>query len=426
MPDGASKLSDAVPSDALKDAGQKLLSMLVQRAAEAATDRVAGLTDRLTDVGETGSGLKSAITGSRDDEDDEDRDPDSEDSGGGFFSGLKDKVTGLFGGGSDSGGGGGKGGKKLKVTQIVEDLDVGLPLRTTYDLWTQFGDFPSFMKKVESVDQVSDEKTQWKAQIFLSHREWEATILEQVPDSHIVWKSKGAKGHVDGAVSFTELGPNATRVLLVLEYFPQGLFERTGNIWRAQGRRARLEFKHFRRHAMATVLLHPDDVEGWRGEIHEGEVTRTHEEALEEEERQRAEEGAEEDADGLADEARADEYDGDDGAEDSADDSAEDAQDGEYDSGEDADYDESDEADEYEDDPTDDPAEDDEPSEEVDEYDDMDDAEDTDDADEYEDDADEDDEPADDAEYEEPEAEPAPRRRRSARRQPATAGGRSR
>jgi len=112
MPDGASKLSDAVPSDALKDAGQKLLSMLVQRAAEAATDRVAGLTDRLTDVGETGSGLKSAITGSRDDEDDEDgedRDPDSEDedSGGGFFSGLKDKVTGLFGGGSDSGGGGG-------------------------------------------------------------------------------------------------------------------------------------------------------------------------------------------------------------------------------------------------------------------------------------------------------------------------------
>ena len=67
-----------------------------------------------------------------------------------------------------------------------------------------------------------------------------------MPDSHIVWRSKGAKGHVDGAVTFPELGPNLTRVLLVLEYHPQGLFERTGNLWRAQGRRARLEFKHFR------------------------------------------------------------------------------------------------------------------------------------------------------------------------------------
>src|SRR5258708_21487911 len=167
---------------------------------------------------------------------------------------------------------------------MAETLDVGVALRTTYDLWTQFTDFSTFMKKVENVDQPSDEKTHWKAQVFLSHREWEATIIEQVPDSHIVWRSKGAKGHVDGAVSFTGLGPNLTRVTLVMEYFPQGLFERTGNLWRAQGRRARLEFKHFRRHAMTQALLHPDEIEGWRGEIHDSEVVKTNEEALEEEE----------------------------------------------------------------------------------------------------------------------------------------------
>src|SRR5258708_1941442 len=166
---------------------------------------------------------------------------------------------------------------------MAETLDVGVALRTTYDLWTQFTDFSTFMKKVENVDQPSDEKTHWKAQVFLSHREWEATIIEQVPDSHIVWRSKGAKGHVDGAVSFTGLGPNLTRVTLVMEYFPQGLFERTGNLWRAQGRRARLEFKHFRRHAMTQALLHPDEIEGWRGEIHDSEVVKTNEEALEEE-----------------------------------------------------------------------------------------------------------------------------------------------
>jgi hypothetical protein len=170
----------------------------------------------------------------------------------------------------------------------VEQLDVGLPVRVTYNLWTQFEDFPSYMKKVKSVEQADDEKVNWKAQVFWSNRTWEATILEQVPDSHIVWRSKGAKGHVNGAVSFTGLGPNLTRVLLVLEYYPQGLFERTGNIWRAQGRRARLEFKQFRRNAMTQAILHQEEIEGWRGEIRDSEVVRTHEEALREEEERAA------------------------------------------------------------------------------------------------------------------------------------------
>ncbi|MHA6630352.1 SRPBCC family protein [Pseudonocardia sichuanensis] len=286
------KLKDAVPTDALRDAGQRLLGLLVQRAAEAATERVTSLSDRLTGVAENGGeGLREALNpdgNRRDGDDDGDSSPGLLSRG---FGAVKDKVQEAFGGGGRGSGGGGK---KLKVTVISEDLDVGLPLRTTYDLWTQFADFPSFMKKVGSVEQASDEKLNWKAQVVWSHRTWEATIVEQVPDSHIVWRSKGAKGHVDGAVTFTGLGPNLTRVLLVLEYHPQGLFERTGNIWRAQGRRARLEFQHFRRHAMSNVLMHQDEVEGWRGEIHDSEVVKTHEEALEEE--QRAQEESEDEA----------------------------------------------------------------------------------------------------------------------------------
>jgi uncharacterized membrane protein len=193
------------------------------------------------------------------------------------MTGLKDKVKNMFGGG------GGKGRGRLKVTNIIEDVDVGVPVRVAYNQWTEFADFPTFMKKVENVDQEADETLNWKAQVFWSHREWESTIEEQVPDERIVWRSKGAKGHVDGSVTFHEIAPRLTRILVVLEYHPQGLFEHTGNIWRAQGRRARLELKHFRRHVMTSTILDEDAVEGWRGEIRDGEVVRTHEDALDEE-----------------------------------------------------------------------------------------------------------------------------------------------
>lgn len=202
---------------------------------------------------------------------------------------VTDAVPGLGGGG-----GGGKG-KKFKVTNIVEQIDVGVPVSVAYNQWTRFEDFPGFMKKVEDVEQRSEAEVDWKAQIFLSHRKWQAEIVDQVPDEHIVWRSRGQKGHVDGAVTFHEVAPNLTRILLVLQYHPQGFFEHTGNLWRAQGRRARLELKHYRRHVMSEVLLHPDEVEGWRGEIHDGEVVPAEGEEREDEEpRDEYDEGDEE------------------------------------------------------------------------------------------------------------------------------------
>ncbi|MFD7078214.1 SRPBCC family protein [Nocardioides sp. NPDC059952] len=163
-------------------------------------------------------------------------------------------------------------GKKLKVTNIVETVDVPVSRDVAYEQWTQFEEFPSFMKKVENVTQEDEQVLTWQAQVFWSHRTWKATILDQVPNEHIVWKSESEKGRVDGAVTFHELAPNLTRILVSLEYHPKGLFEHTGNLWRAQGRRVRLEMKHFRRHVANHTLLHRDEIEGWTGEIHDKEV----------------------------------------------------------------------------------------------------------------------------------------------------------
>ncbi|MFI9256166.1 SRPBCC family protein [Streptomyces sioyaensis] len=188
---------------------------------------------------------------------------------------VKDKVKGLFGAGRKSGGG------ASRSVTIVEDIDVGVPVREAYDQWTQFQEFSTFAKGVVSVEKSDDTTSNWKVKVAKSTRSWRANVTEQVPDERITWTTEGAKGTVKGVVTFHALTEDLTRVLLVLEYFPKGLFEKTGNLWRAQGRRARLDLKQYRK----FLMMRGEATDGWRGEIRDGEVVVEHAEAVEDEER---------------------------------------------------------------------------------------------------------------------------------------------
>ena len=265
---GAESLASQLGLNRLGEQLQGLASAMADRGVSVVTDRLDGLTNKMS--GATGKTVKNMAKG--------DSAPKAalkagvetvKDTGLKGASTIKDKVSEAVGGDN----GGDKGKDKMKFINIVEELDLPVPRAVAYQAWTQFEEFPSFMKKVENVEQQEDQTVEWKAQIFWSHRSWTAEIMDQVPNERIVWRSKGEKGHVDGAVTFHELTPDLTRMLVNLEYYPQGLFERTGNLWRAQGRRARLELKFFRRYITSEVLLRQDEVEGWPGEIHDGEVT---------------------------------------------------------------------------------------------------------------------------------------------------------
>jgi len=345
LQDGLKSVLDELPVDRLKEELRNGFSALGERAVASAGDRITDLSGRLTDAADNGGLLKGGVLGKATKEGAENAAEGKSPVTGaikGGLSGVKDKVKEKIGGGQ-----GGKGKGSTKATNIIEEIDVCVPVRVAYDQWTQFQDWSGFMKKVDTIEQEDDEKVNVKAQVFWSHRRWDATILEQVPDERIVWRSKGEKGHVDGAVTFHELGPNLTRILVVLEYYPQGMFERTGNLWRAQGRRARLELKHFRRHVMTRTILDTDEVEGWRGEIHDGEVTKSHEEALEEEQRESGEEAEDEEYD---EDEPEDEYDEGEEPEDEYDEGEEEPE-GEYEEeGEEpeAEYDEEEPEDEYE------------------------------------------------------------------------------
>lgn len=227
---------------------------------------------------------------------------------------------------------------------IIEVLDVGVPLRDAYDYWTQYDQFSSFAKGVRDVSKSDEVGSDWKVKVGPSSRSFKATVQEQIPDDRIVWTSEGAKGTTRGAVSFHELAPTLTRIVLVVEYYPSGFFEKTGNLWRAQGRRMRLDFKNFQRY----VSLTNEEPEGWRGEIRDGEVVVSHEDAMEEEdaeqeEQEGADSGYEDEAEGAYEDEDEGEGEGEDEDEDEGAEDEESDADGEYEDEDEMEEDEEDE-----------------------------------------------------------------------------------
>ncbi|MFJ9566361.1 SRPBCC family protein [Streptomyces fuscichromogenes] len=282
--------------DRLRDELVDYLGAQMEHLADVAGDKVEGLTDQLLDVAENGGVLPKV--GARVLQGDSPLKALVGEKAKSIKDSAVEKVSSLFGGGK------GRKSGTPKTTTIIEQLDVGVPVRVAYDHWTRFEKFSSFTKGVRSVSQGDETSSDWKVKVGPSTRSWKATIQEQIPDERIVWTSDGAKGSTKGCVSFHELTPTLTHIVLVVEYYPSGLFEKTGNLWRAQGRRLRLDAKHFQRY----VTLSDEEADGWRGEIRDGEVVRTHEEALEEEEAQYEDEEPEEESGEEADEVPEDEY----------------------------------------------------------------------------------------------------------------------
>ncbi|MFD9654750.1 SRPBCC family protein [Streptomyces mirabilis] len=261
--------------DMLRGELTDFLGAQVGHLVDKAGEKLGDVTDQLLDTAENGGSSGSLLgIGGRILKGDSPLKAFVGEKAKGLKDNVMDKVKGIFGGGR-----GGKSGS-TKVMNIIEVLDVGVPIRVAYNYWTQYEEFSDFTKGVRSVSRNDETASDWKVKVGPSTRGWKATVQEQVPDDRIVWSSEGAKGTTHGCVSFHELTPDLTRIVLVVEYYPSGFFEKTGNLWRVQGRRLRLDFKNFQRY----VTFADEDVEGWRGEIRDGEVVRSHEEALEEEE----------------------------------------------------------------------------------------------------------------------------------------------
>jgi uncharacterized membrane protein len=148
------------------------------------------------------------------------------------------------------------------VATIERSIDVDVPVRSAYNQWTQFEDFPKFMEGVREVRQLDDKRLHWRAEVAGKEKVWDAEITEQTPDQRIAWRSRSGAPNA-GVVTFHRLGDGTTRVMLQLEYEPEGVTENVGDALGFVSRRVEADLRRFKE----FIESQGRETGAWRGEI---------------------------------------------------------------------------------------------------------------------------------------------------------------
>ncbi len=152
------------------------------------------------------------------------------------------------------------------MSTVEKSIEVSQPVRTVYDQWTQFEEFPRFMEGVERVVQLDDTHLHWVAEIAGVKREWDAEITEQVPDQRIAWRSLGGERNA-GVVSFQPNGPNSTRVTLAIDFEPDDLLEKVGDALGFVSKRTEGDLERFKQFIESRGV----ETGAWRGVVEDGQ-----------------------------------------------------------------------------------------------------------------------------------------------------------
>jgi len=147
------------------------------------------------------------------------------------------------------------------TTNVLESIDVHVPVSTAYNQWTQFESFPRCMEGVERIDQLGPTKTHWVTKIAGVAREFDAEITEQHPDERVAWVTENG-AHQAGVVTFHRIDDATTRVMVQMDFVPEGIKERIGDALGAADRRVHGDLERFKE------LVETSGAEGgWRGEV---------------------------------------------------------------------------------------------------------------------------------------------------------------
>jgi uncharacterized membrane protein len=136
---------------------------------------------------------------------------------GGGGQGLAGKMLSKVGGAGST--------KKTRRLPIQRWTDVAVSVDKAYEAWTKFDRFPRFMHRVLDVQKEGRDRIRWQEKIWFSKRQWEGEITDRRKNDRIAWKTTSGMSH-HGVVSFHKLGDNLTRVMIDMEFEPNGMIEK--------------------------------------------------------------------------------------------------------------------------------------------------------------------------------------------------------
>lgn len=143
-----------------------------------------------------------------------------------------------------------------------ESIEVNVPVRIAYNQWTQFEDFPQFMESVHEIRQIDDTHLHWRATVGNKEEEWDAEITEQIPDKRIAWRATGGVKNA-GVVTFHHISDNRTRIMLQMDYEPEGMDEKIGDALGAVRMETRANLKRFKQ----MLESRGSETGAWRGSV---------------------------------------------------------------------------------------------------------------------------------------------------------------
>jgi uncharacterized membrane protein len=154
------------------------------------------------------------------------------------------------------------------MSRVEQSIEVDVPVRTAYNQWTQFEEFPQFMEGVESVQQIDDTHLLWTAEIGGKRHEWRAEITEQLPDERVAWRATDGKNNA-GVVTFHRLGDNRTKIMVQMDFEPEGVIEKVGSALGSDERRVKGDLERFKEFIESRGV----ETGAWRGEVRQGSKT---------------------------------------------------------------------------------------------------------------------------------------------------------
>jgi uncharacterized membrane protein len=148
------------------------------------------------------------------------------------------------------------------MSLIEKSIEINVPVKTAYNQWTQFEEFPKFMEGVRHVKQLDDKHLHWKAEIGGKEKKWDAEITEQIPDERIAWRSRGGAKN-GGVVTFHRLSDSKSKVMLQMEYDPEGVVEHAGDAAGVVSQRVLGDLERFKRY----IESRGQETGAWRGTV---------------------------------------------------------------------------------------------------------------------------------------------------------------